>query len=230
MLNEQAKIIKNAYLRYIREQKQDGINKREAEKQSKNIVDDIIIWSDEADKMFRELLNIYLDAADVSNTLANNLFLAKDKKVLFSIIREEVFNWINTEGAKKIVQVTDTTKEITRNVISKGMQEGLSTNKIADNISAKILDLNKSRARTIAQTEIHNTFMYSREQNFVEAGFKRWRWITAADEKVRLSHMEVNNQVREIGKQFSNGLIRPGDPTAPVGEIVNCRCDVIPEP
>ena len=228
MLNEQSTVIKNAYLRYIRENKQDGMNKKDADKEAKAISDNILDWDEEANKMFLAMLPTYLQASERSNALANTLFLTQDNKVLFNIIREDVLQWINTEGAKKITQVTDTTKNIVRREISKGLQEGLSVNKISNNLTDKIKELSKGRAVTIAQTEIHNTFTYTREQNMKSAGFKRWRWITARDEKVRTSHVRVNNEIRKIGEKFSNGLVRPGDPNGPIEEIANCRCEVIP--
>lgn len=53
-------------------------------------------------------------------------------------------------------------------------------------------------------------------------------WGTRGDELVRGTHRPMNGQVRKVGETFLSGasvpLRYPGDPEAPVGEIINCRC------
>jgi len=53
-------------------------------------------------------------------------------------------------------------------------------------------------------------------------------WITRQDLKVRDSHAPMHGQTRPFGEAFvsahGNRLMYPGDPSAPAGEVVNCRC------
>ncbi len=55
-------------------------------------------------------------------------------------------------------------------------------------------------------------------------------WFTAADERVRPSHVFMNGQKRELDETFTSGfgssLRFPGDPLGPRIDTVNCRCVV----
>jgi uncharacterized protein with gpF-like domain len=52
-------------------------------------------------------------------------------------------------------------------------------------------------------------------------------WLSMRDEKVRDSHRAIDGEVRNLGEQFSNGLLFPHDPNGPADEVVNCRCDLL---
>jgi hypothetical protein len=56
-------------------------------------------------------------------------------------------------------------------------------------------------------------------------------WISRGDHRVRKTHRKLHGQVEAIGKPFvvsgKDGAIElgyPGDPKAPLGERINCRC------
>lgn len=92
------------------------------------------------------------------------------------------------------------------------------------------------RARTIARTESLRAINQGEEemwQQAVDAGAIdpdsiSSIWFTAADERVRGSHKPMNRQSRPFGTPFTSGngasLMYPGDPNAPGGETINCRC------
>ncbi len=50
------------------------------------------------------------------------------------------------------------------------------------------------------------------------------------DGVTRPSHAATNGEVKLLNQSFSNGLMYPGDMNAPVEEIVNCRCALLPKP
>lgn len=62
-------------------------------------------------------------------------------------------------------------------------------------------------------------------------GFNFKMWASRDDEKVRDSHRHLHGMVvhRRDSFQTQSGaqLERPGDRTAPIGEWINCRCDLI---
>ncbi len=66
---------------------------------------------------------------------------------------------------------------------------------------------------------------YLRAQNMGIALHQKW--IAALDGRTRHSHRELDGEVQEVGKLFSNGLRFPGDPNGPPAEICNCRCTLI---
>jgi uncharacterized protein with gpF-like domain len=89
-------------------------------------------------------------------------------------------------------------------------------------------------SRTQAMTALHLGLDVAVEQTQTVEGKRIARkWVTAQDEKVRSSHASLNGQVKFFNEPFVSGngnwLMRPGDPSAPASETVNCRCMLITE-
>lgn len=117
-------------------------------------------------------------------------------------------------------------KRTLRNTLLEGLQLSQDPRQI-QNFMRKKLDeikssLPESRIRSIVRTETNRAFTDVSETIYETSGVKKWRWITAGDDKVRPDHAINNGQVVPIGSSFRSGYIKP-----PAG--VNCRCDVIPE-
>ena len=236
IFKDQSKKIENAYRKYSRENKQEnnGMSKEDAEKEIDKFIDIFIDWEALQNNMYMDLLPTYIAAGETGNNMFNVLFVDdREKRTLFNIIREDYISWANTKGGSQIKKVTDTTKGIVRKEISKGLQEGLSTNRISRSISEKIVGIGQSRATTIANTEIHNSIMNGQHMTAKAAGMRKKRWITARDERVRgqkpkdiANHVKLDNEVVDIDAKFSNRLDFPGDTTGPAREVVNCRCSM----
>ena len=83
----------------------------------------------------------------------------------------------------------------------------------------------------IARTEGHRiqcTAAYDAAQQAKERGADVVKqWDATLDAKTRESHVHVDGEVRELDKDFSNGLKFPGDPDGGAGEVVNCRCALL---
>lgn len=94
----------------------------------------------------------------------------------------------------------------------------------------------KYRANTIAQTEALSAVHQGKEEMFNHAvamgHLKRESientWVTVQDSKRRHSHATMQGQKRAFGERFISGagilLLHPGDPSAPLSEIIHCRC------
>ena len=54
-------------------------------------------------------------------------------------------------------------------------------------------------------------------------------WVSRGDHKVRRSHRSIHGKVRRVGKSFKPHLTLrfPGDPLAPLNEVINCRCALL---
>ena len=57
-------------------------------------------------------------------------------------------------------------------------------------------------------------------------------WVSRGDHRVRKSHRRLHGKVRKFGKPFKispagQPLRFPGDPLAPLGETINCRCSLL---
>ena len=53
------------------------------------------------------------------------------------------------------------------------------------------------------------------------------QWITRHDARVRTAHDQVDGQLRLLDEPFTVAGVamqHPGDPTAPAGLVINCRC------
>lgn len=91
--------------------------------------------------------------------------------------------------------------------------------------------ISSDRARFIAENEANYIANYNLQVQAVKSGKTRKRWITKSDNKVRHTHVEVNNTEVGIFEPFNVGVSRlmfPKDKSlnADDGEIVNCRCVV----
>lgn len=87
------------------------------------------------------------------------------------------------------------------------------------------------RERRIAQTEASrawNTTTLAAAQ--AASGPDRpvvKQWVTRHDRKVRTAHDQADGQIRFLAEPFTVGGVSmqtPGDPTAPAGLVINCRC------
>lgn len=97
------------------------------------------------------------------------------------------------------------------------------------------------RAEAIARTETLRSLHVAQDEALkqaIEGGFIResdlkLMWHTARDNRVRDSHNAMDSQVRNWGEAFVSGagnkLRFPGDPDAPIGEVINCRCWLEPK-
>jgi uncharacterized protein with gpF-like domain len=123
--------------------------------------------------------------------------------------------------------------------INDAVNQGADNEQVADRIDL-VLEYSGSerwpnRARTIAQTEVTRaygagTIAGGIEQSRVTGRLLRKRWDSEHDERVRVSHRQVDGQVRDLGMPFyvdGFPLMFPGDPMGPPETVINCRCDLV---
>ena len=92
-----------------------------------------------------------------------------------------------------------------------------------------------NRARTIAQTEVTRaygagTLAAGIEQSRVTGRMLQKRWDSEHDERVRVSHRQVDGQVLPLFMPFyvdGFPIQFPGDPMGPPETVINCRCDLV---
>lgn len=53
------------------------------------------------------------------------------------------------------------------------------------------------------------------------------QWDAPLDSNTRESHSQVDGEIRDLDKPFSNGLMFPGDPSGGAAEVINCRCALL---
>lgn len=115
-----------------------------------------------------------------------------------------------------------------RAVLADAMQQGLGIDDAASNLRTAFEGMRNHELVRVARTEIQgfqNLGAYETER---ELGIQYHRWITAGDERVRETHIDVEDEIVAVGTRFSNGLLHPLDRSGPIEEWVNCRCRAIP--
>ena len=170
--------------------------------------------------------------------------------VLLSIIAPDLATLLNKDGAIFIAEsqtpqcrnrdlavaylaahILATSKTNGAGAVS-GMSEGKSINDISKEIKERY-GVTKSRARTIARTEVGKLNGNLTKVRNQELGIKTYTWVTANDgERVRPSHRELHNLLcrwdndrvysDDNGKSWKrrSGKMFIGKP----GDDINCRC------
>lgn len=151
---------------------------------------------------------------------------------------ENLFSAFITEyGAKKIVQISETTRNDIKDALDQAMslEEGLSEINFVKEI-IKVKGLSAFRADAIARTETHAAAMFSSvgtaKAISAEADVELMKkWIPALDERTRISHAAmVNHDPVKIDGFFKVGserLKHPGDPSGSASNVINCRCVLV---
>ena len=183
-------------------------------------------WDSEVDSIMTVIGQIAMGAwSDATNVppVSRHAFvmsqLAQTQNLLVRI-PDEVFNLVFAE-------ITD------------GVNAGETVEQVAQRVD-RVLSYSgserwPSRARTIAQTETTRaygvgTLAAGMEQSRLTGRMLQKKWITAHDERVRLSHKAVDGDVEDLGMPFyvdGVPMMFPGDPLAPPDLVINCRCDLV---
>jgi Phage Mu protein F like protein len=132
---------------------------------------------------------------------------------------------------KAVLPISNTTRAKIFQMITDGVQNGWSIDRIAFELENSEFPL--WRARMIVRTEIQMAQNIGKRVASEESEFETVKqWISAHDSRTRTTHMEVDGKmvsedgrfkVRKLkgGFDLMNG---PGDPEASAGNIINCRC------
>lgn len=152
---------------------------------------------------------------------------ARRKKTELEVL---ITQWIEEVSAKKVTQVSKTTREQLRNIMARGREEGLGTSAIATRIRREFGGtIGRARALVIARTETHsaaNAAQLHAAESLGKENMKR-EWIAAGDERTREDHVLADGQVVALEQPFTVGgvmLMYPGDSEGPPEQIINCRC------
>lgn len=121
------------------------------------------------------------------------------------------------------------------NAIAQGIIQGESVEKIMNRLATDLSSANEAKMRMFARTAITGAQNAGHQQQMEDAeknlGIKQEKeWIATLDMRTRDAHRHLDGERVPYNKSFMSdlGLIRfPGDPQAAIGNIANCRCDML---
>jgi HK97 family phage portal protein len=153
-----------------------------------------------------------------------------------------LFNlWVDNYGLELCKDINDTTKKKLRKVLSESMIEGDTlaeqVKKLIEASDGMFAEDKKWRAMLIARTESCSTVNAGANELYKAEGVQMKEWIATLDDRTRDAHLAMDGVVIPINDKFevpatsqSEGawMDYAGDPTAPVGQVANCRCTISP--
>jgi|SRR5688500_14823620 len=138
-----------------------------------------------------------------------------------------------------LVRIPDEVYNLVFAEINDAVNQGANNEQVAGRVD-RVLEYSGSerwpgRARTIAQTEVTRaygagTLAAGIEQSRVTGRMLQKRWDSEHDERVRVSHRQVDGQVLPLFMPFyvdGFPIQFPGDPMGPPETVINCRCDLV---
>ena len=152
--------------------------------------------------------------------------------VAFDIIPEraleEIDDWVSIAAGSTLETITEDSARWLRGA----HRDGLGLDEIADQLNVELFQgrLEGYVADRAARTATIATSNTGAHSAIVESSAIGEQWITSIDDRERESHADAHQQVVAVDTAFEVGGVfmqHPGDPSAPVGEIANCRCTVV---
>lgn len=150
-----------------------------------------------------------------------------------SDLAKRLSKWAADYGSQEITNINDTTKQFLADAISKAIDSGSTIDEMSKMIDTIFDALTGSgiegyRAERIARTETMVSVNTGAFTTYDLEGYSKIEWLATLDDDTRESHAELNGQIVNINEPFDNGLLYPCDPSGDPGEIINCRCTILP--
>ena len=130
-------------------------------------------------------------------------------------------------GLARVQKINNTTRQKLASALARGVQAGESRAQLVDRVQ-NAMNTNRERAQIIADTEVHTSIQSGSFESIRSSGAKFKTWLSSGDDATRMSHQLLNGRTIPMNERFENGCLYPGDPAGAPGEIINCRCDVVP--
>lgn len=156
---------------------------------------------------------------------------AKASGLIYDLQRPAIQRFLGEGLSDRSRIITDTTAQQLVDIINAGVESGEGALKIADRIRESYPDMAASRARTIARTETNMGSNTATLEAYKQAQVEQKEWLSARDERVRETHMDMDGQVVGMEEDFVSPSgargISPGAFDDPA-ESINCRCVMVP--
>lgn len=121
-------------------------------------------------------------------------------------------------------------KQVVQSSALQSVLQGETMSAVATRLATEVGERNRKAAIRNARTMMTGLMTGGQERSFMRAasmGIKNTKqWLAALDGRTRHSHRMIDGECAPLGKKFSNGCMKPGDPDGPAAEVYNCRCDL----
>jgi SPP1 gp7 family putative phage head morphogenesis protein len=129
---------------------------------------------------------------------------------------------INTESRKML-----------KDTLLEGIGAGESMKDLTKRVSDLFGDMESTRAKVIAQTEVNRTANFAKAESYVQSGVvAQKKWISALDARTRPDHLTMNSaDPVPLDGYFTlpdgSTTLYPGN-TGVAAQDINCRCTTVP--
>ena len=106
---------------------------------------------------------------------------------------------------------------------------GISFEELESQIGDIFNEGSEARAAMAGQTISVGSVNWGTADGYRADGVDAKEWLTQQDDRVRDSHQALDSgEAIPLTAKFANGCSFPGDPEGEPGEIINCRCTLLP--
>lgn len=140
---------------------------------------------------------------------------------------ERTRGYYDRRAYNRLVDEDRQTRQITK-VLNKSIKQGYEVDHIMKEIQ-KVISHSRNSSITTANTEstrIINRARFEILIKAIKAGLKLkkiWRHAPHVN-MPRDWHMDMDGETRNVFEPFSNGLLYPGEVSAPAKEVISCHC------
>jgi len=194
--------------------------------------------SNTSDRLIR---GTYLDfATRMSNRVNPNFDFNLKDPVAEAWIDSKKFKLVREANGFTLEELTEEIVDAVEDAVRAGFSQSETIAEIKNRIEDTYEFAVGHRAERIARTEVIAASNAGNQNAMEQTGVERKQWLSARDGNVRDTHQPgsgapgstLDGQIVGTRGSFTSpsgaALSFPGDPSAPAGEIINCRCTTIP--
>lgn len=154
--------------------------------------------------------------------------------ISWDLFRDEFADWVHDHGLEMAKEINGTTRDrllALRPTVEEAVRNGAGTNVLKRTLNKVYTQLGTTRAEVIARTEVLSSINHGQFRVYQNEGVPMKMWYHAGfGPNSREAHTHVQGPI-PMNQDFTvNGIAMayPGDPRGGPGEVVNCRCTIIP--
>lgn len=147
------------------------------------------------------------------------------KKAKFVFDPSTMDHYIDKQVVKRVTGIQTTTKVLVKRLLGLAQAAQVDLEQAAQSVAGGYTAILSTRAARIAKSEIAVASSAAAYYTAKNSGLPLLRqWVSSKADKARSTHAAVHGEVVGMDETYSNGLLFPGDPDAPLTETENCGC------